>query len=388
MTDDNDVHVTAEAREHQDGFGKRENREVADHGGIVRDEQISRAMSIRSIHYDPTEADRPGAMPGQVQNLEKHEQIRMVEGTETFRKAMENGDIPSIKHIVGDTSKRADVSGIKAIGKIDELINGPAPVVVVLGEMGAGKTDFAGLLGQRWRALQGGESLVGSNIRSLQERDRWVDERGEVNDGWIPDYPTMMDWVKQDGNPLEHSQRPKLFIGDEFSSAASGTGAQGHETRKKMGPLVFKIRKYGGALIYIGHDESSIHPMLWRVGKVVKKVSQKKAIIADGVKNGQLTGIEGEIEGIPPTDWRFNTAEASDWSWSRSSDDGEPEMEEESVKMVSMWTMVNCREQGMSARETAEYVPYSHATVSNWLEEYDSGGEKADWVNNVEAAIA
>ncbi|SEQ02543.1 hypothetical protein SAMN04489841_1102 [Natrinema salaciae] len=27
-----------------------------------------------------------------------------------------------------------------------------------------------------------------------------------------------MEWGEQDGDPLEHSQRDKLFIGDEFSS--------------------------------------------------------------------------------------------------------------------------------------------------------------------------
>ncbi|MDF9747939.1 hypothetical protein [Natrinema salsiterrestre] len=56
-------------------------------------------------------------------------------------------------------------SGLKAIGKIDELINGPAPVIVVLGEMGAGKTDFACLLAQRWRTLHQENSLPGTNIR-------------------------------------------------------------------------------------------------------------------------------------------------------------------------------------------------------------------------------
>jgi len=42
----------------------------------------------------------------------------------------------------------------------------------------------------------------------------------------------------------------------------------------------------------------------------------------------------------------------------------------------------------MSARETAEFVPYSHATVSNWWQDIEDGGEKADWVYSVEQLIA
>ncbi|WP_137289507.1 hypothetical protein [Natronorubrum halophilum] len=388
MTDDNDLHVTAEAREHQEGYGQRENREIADHGGIVRDEQISRAMAVRSIHYDPTSADRPDKMPGQSKDLAKHEEIRMVEGTENFRRAMENGDMATIKHMVGDTSQRADISGLKAIGKVDELINSPAPVIVVLGEMGAGKTDFACLLAQRWRALHQENSLLGTNIQSLEEKNRWVDANGDVQDGWIGDYGTLMEWVEQDGDPLEHSQRDKLFIGDEFSSAASGTGKQGHETRKKMAPLVYKIRKYGGALIYIAHGERSIHPMLWRVGTIVKKVSQKKAVIADSIRNAQLADIEGEIEGVPPTDLRYNTKEASDWSWSSYGDETDEMAAGEAARKTAIWTAIRCKEEGMSNRETATYVPYSHQWVGTRWREYKDDGEHVDTLAKVEEVIA
>jgi len=388
MTDENDVHVTAEAREHQEGYGQRENREIADHGGIIRDEKVSRALSVRSIHYDPTEADRPDKMPGQAKDLQKHREIRMVEGTETFRKAMENGDIPTIKHMVGDTSKRPDVSGLKAIGKVDELINGPAPVVVVLGEMGAGKTDFACLLAQRWRALHQDDSLLGTNIRSLEAKNRWVDDDGDVQDGWIPDYGTLMEWVEQDGDPLEHSQRSKLFIGDEFSSAASGSGKQGYQTRQKMAPLVYKIRKYGGALIYIAHGERSIHPMLWRVGTIVKKTDKKTAVIADAVRNGQLADIEGEVEGVPPTDLRYNTKEASDWSWSQFGDETEDMEADEAAEKTAIWTAIRCKEDGMTDRETAQFVPYSHGWVNTRWNEYRKDGMHGDVLTKVEEVIA
>ncbi|USZ71997.1 hypothetical protein [Natronosalvus halobius] len=382
------LYTTAQAREHQEGYSDRENREIHDHGGIVRDEHVSRALSIRSVHYDPLEADRPDKMPGQCKDLRKHRDIRMVEGTETFRQALENGDIPTIKHMVGDTSQRADVSGMKAIGKVDNLIDGPAPVVVVLGEMGAGKTDFACLLAQRWRDLNRSDSLLGTNIQSLEEKNRWVDDDGDVQDGWIPDYGTLMEWVEQDGDPLEHSQRSKLFIGDEFSSSASGQGKQGYETRMKMAPLVYKIRKYGGALIYIAHGERSIHPMLWRVGTIVKKVSQKKAIIADSISNAKLADVQGEIEGIPPTDFRYNTKEASDWSWSRFGDETDEMNADEAARLTALWTVIRCKEEGMTNRETAKFVPYSHGWVGSRWREYRDDGEHVDAISKVNEVIA
>ena len=53
-----------------------------------------------------------------------------------------------------------------------------------------------------------------------------------------------------------------------------------------------------------------------------------------------------------------------------------------------MWTMKVCRDEGMSPYETEKFVPYSRTTVANWLEDYDDGGEKRDWVASVERAIA
>ena len=157
-----------------------------------------------------------------------------------------------------------------------------------------------------------------------------------------------------------------------------------------MGPTVFTIRKYGGGLISTGHDECGIHPMRSRHGTFVRKVSTEKAIVADRISNGSLVDVEEELEDAPPTDWRDIAKAESGWSWTRpeGESDGPALDEARSVKPVAMWAMVQCRNQGMSARETAASVPFNHATVSNWLTEYDDGGEKRDWVDNVEAAIA
>ncbi|MFC7115846.1 hypothetical protein ACFQH2_14045 [Natronoarchaeum sp. GCM10025703] len=387
MTDEQELFTAATFREYQEDFLERSNDDVHEHTGIVRDEKVSRALAIRATAYDPQETDRPDQMPAQSKDLRKHRAIRRVAGTETGREALENGDMATLKHLTGDTNQRADVSGIKAIGKVDDLITGPAPIIVLLGEMGAGKTDFAGLLGQRWDHHQPEDRLIGTNIQSLQEKTRWVDDDGDVRDGWIGDYGTLCEWVEQDGDPLDHAQRSKLFIGDEFSSAASGRGKQGYETAQKMAPLIYKIRKYGGAMIYIAHGERSIHPMMWRVGTIVKKTSKKKAVVADAIRGGQLADVEFEIDGIPPTDWRFNTKEASAWSWSEYGEETDEMDADEAARQTAIWTTIRCKEEGMANREVEKFVPYSREWVRTRWNEYHDEGKHSETLAKVEEVI-
>jgi hypothetical protein len=382
-----DPHIVAGYREHVEGYSGRDPDAYA-HTGLVKDASLSRFLAVVEQDYDPAEARDPEHVPGDARDTEVVENIRRMAATEQGRQAVVDNDMGALQYQQGNTDQRADVSGIKAIGKVDELIDGPAPVVVVIGEMGAGKSNFAGLLGQRWQT-KNPNGLVGTNIKSLREKSEWSDDRGRERDGYLPSFPKLKEWLRQDGDPLQHEQVPKLGILDELSSEADGSGKSGQLTRKLMGPLVFKVRKYGGALIVIAHDESSIHPLLWRVGVVVKKVSKKQAVIADRISGGQIRDVQGEIAGIPETDWRYNDKEASSWSWqSTSSDSDEPDVAESEVRKVSMWTIKQGMESGKSPRAIAENVPYSHQTVRNWWDEYQSGGEKREWVADVEAAIA
>ncbi|MFC4247246.1 hypothetical protein ACFOZ7_09590 [Natribaculum luteum] len=390
MSDEQDNYTVGGFREYQDNNHERDPDEVLPHSGFVRDEQIDRQLAVRAIHHDP---DRWNSKPAaDYLSVQKNRDILKAEGGHTARQALENGDTVTLKHYIGDPSQQADLAGIKAVTRLQEIVAGPAPVIVVLGEMGAGKSDFAGLLGQLRERWVDGDLLVGSNIRTLERNDDWVRDNGDVEDGWIPHYPLLEEWVAQDGDPVENAQRPKLFIGDEFSSAASGTGEDGHLVRKLMGPLVFKIRKYGGALIYIGHDESSIHPMLWRVGTIIKKVSKKRAVVADRISGGKLVDVDPRpLEGIPPTDWSMATEEASDWSWRapEGEDVDEEPLEKDDVKQVAMWTIKACVDEGMTPNQASKYVPFSNTTVYNWLEDYDEGDrEKRQWVETVEQVIA
>jgi hypothetical protein len=386
-SDGTDPHIVAGYREHIDGFSERD-PDAYSHTGLVEDAGLSRFLAVVEQEYDPGDCREAETMPGRADDLELVENIRRMAATEAGRQGLVDSDMTALQHQQGNTGQRADISGLKAIQQVDDLINGKAPVVVVLGEMGAGKSNFAGLLGQRY-VHKNPSALVGTNIKSLREKHDWTDSRGRERDGYLPSFPALKEWLQQDGNPLQHDQTPKLAILDELSSSASGSGKDGQLTRKLMGPLVFKVRKYGGALVVIAHDESSIHPLLWRLGIIVKKESPKKATVWERVTNGELRGKVGEFEGVPPTDWRYNDKEASSWSWQETSDDSdEPAVAETDVKKVSMWTIAQEMEAGKSPRAIADIVPYSHQTVRNWYEEYEDGGEKREWVSDVEAAIA
>jgi len=386
MSDDNDVYTPAQYREHQDGYGVRD-ADAAPHAGIVRDPLVSRYLAVQAEHYDPEKADDPSKMPGQARDLREVQKIRGIEATETARSALENGDMPTLKHLTGDQNQRADVSGIRAIGQVDDILTAPAPVIVILGEMGMGKTDLSGLLGQRKVALNDGKTLVASNIKTLRETDEWTDQDGETRDGWVRDFPSFKEWMEQDGDPVHNDQTHKLFIGDEFSVSAGGQGKQGYQTQQKLAKAIYLARKYRVTLIIIAHGPRSVHPLAWRVGTIIKKTSKKSAVIAERIKQDRIAGKIAEIDGIPPTDWRFDTADTAPWSWSRSADSDEDPEPDEVARNLAIWTVRECKHDGLSHRETARYVPYAKDWVGDRWQEIQNGQHQAA-IDTVEALTA
>ncbi len=168
MSDEQDNFTVGGFREYQDDNLERNPDEVLPHSGFVRDEQIDRQMTVRALHHDPDRWE--GKAAATYMDVQKNRDILRGEGSHTARDALENGDTLTLKHYIGDPSQQADLSGIKAITRLQEIVAGPAPVIVVLGEMGAGKTNLACLLLQLRDRWVDGDLLVGSNIRTLPKR--------------------------------------------------------------------------------------------------------------------------------------------------------------------------------------------------------------------------
>ncbi|GGK56687.1 hypothetical protein [Haloarcula sebkhae] len=386
MTDDgNDLYTPAQFREYQDGYGQRDPDEVHQHAGIVRDEKLSRYLSILETHYDPRHCDRPGKMPGQAKDLSHVREIVRIEGTETARRAMANGDMQSLKHFTGDAGQRADISGIKAIDQLRAQMTGPAPMFYEWAEPGTGKSNFACLLGQLWKEQHPPDALVASNIRTLEETDEWTDSDGDRRDGWLANYGELNEWLKQDGDPMHNEQVPKLFIFDEASSNAGGSGSDGYETKTKLGPLTYKIRKYGGSLIIIGHDGRDVHPLVRELGVCVHKEGLKEATFYEDVRNRKGVNPIFSVSGIPETDWRYDDKEPTTWSWSSGEDGGDEVDPADLSQKLAIYTVITAKqsEPDRPNHEIADFVPYSAEWVRQRWNEYQDDGKHRNVVGEV-----
>jgi hypothetical protein len=380
-----DPHIVASYREHIEGYHERD-PDAYPHTGTIRDGGLSRFVAVVEQEYDPArECADPGRMPGSADDLQMVQNVRRMEATEHGRRALKDGDMGTLQHQQGDTNQRADVSGMQAIGTLKSFMTGPAPMFYEWAEPGTGKTNFALLLGQLWKR-QFANGLVASNVRTLKETDNWEDTQGVERDGWLASFGELEEWMQQDGDPVDNEQTPKLFIFDEASSNAGGGGSDGYQTKQKMGPMAYKIRKYGGSLIVIGHDGKDVHPLIREMGVCVHKEDLKRATFYEDVKNRSGVGELASVEGIPETDWRYDDKEATAWSWRTH---GDEEMgPDEAAENVFLWQVRRHFEEGVSARKSAERVPYSRDWTSRryrWLKNDEFPHERADTVEELTA---
>jgi hypothetical protein len=367
---DADAFEPQKLREHLRGHG-HEPPDGHEAAGVVQDEQLSRFLSVLKREYDPTMADDSTAMPGRAEDLDLWQE--MVAGAESrrARESVRDGDVQTMRHVVGDVDQRPDISGIRAINDLKDMISGPAPMFYIWAEPGSGKTNFALFLAELWKRQQSGDAVLASNIRTLRETDDWVDSEGTTRDGWLSGFSELQEWIEMDGDPLDHSQRPKLFIFDEASSSAGGSGSAGYQTKQKMGPLAYKIRKYSGAMIVIGHDGKDVHPLIRELGTCIYKESKKEATFYNDVQNRSGVDEIMSVTNIPPTEYRYDDSEPTEWQWSDvDEDEYEPS---QAAKDSALWTAIRCKEEEMSNREAAQFLPFSHGWVGSRWREYQQG---------------
>jgi hypothetical protein len=309
--------ASAEVREYARGNKPEKPHDIHPHVGLAGDETVRRLLSHMAEHYDPERAAELGGvdvedMPSNVTETALYRAVLKKEGTETVTRAIHRGETQTQSFVVGDPASRSDISGLRAIDSLRDMITTPAPIIYIFGEPGSGKTSFGLLAAQMWKR-EHPDGELGSNIRTWEEADKWCPSYGSLR-SWLDEQLVEMD---SGGETLRDGAAPRLFVFDEASSHASGRGKVGHEAGAKLGPLVYKIRKANCGLIIIGHDGKDVHPAVRTLATVVQKFrgEVKKAELFEDVQNRQGVGHIMSLRGIPETDYSYDDKEATSWSW-------------------------------------------------------------------------
>ena len=363
----------SESRDFLEGKHERESH-IPEHPGEVSDREARQTLTAAYQAFERMARDGR-IRSSDYQHLTDHptfSDLRQAFASETLAQAVENGDAARVRHLVGSQEPQADVSGLRAIGKIDELVDRDPAMFYIFGQMGAGKTFLGSLLCQRWLELNpSGE--IASNIRTLDPAK------------WLNEWQAVDEWIREDEQTvLAGEMTPKLYFLDEGSSVASGRGKQGYETAQKLGRLTYKIRKFGGSLIIIGHDGKDVSPIIRELSIAVHKTGKKSAQFFQDVKERQgRDAITPDLTGIPlpDKDWQPNTYDQADFFWEEASQDPD-------ARDAAIYTAINGRDRGLSTREIAEFVPYSHEWVRKRWAEQTKTEKHAELLDRVEGATA
>lgn len=310
--------VSAELRETVNG-NKPQRLEAHKHTARAGDDLTRKLLSYLVTHYDPHVAAaqydeiEPQDMPSQADACRLFRDVLGIEETETLSRAVHQGDVQTQSAAVGDPAAQSDISGLKAIQELIDLLAIPAPIIYIFGEPGSGKTNFALLLAQLWQREQGDDATIGSNIRTWEEADEWHPSYGSLRSRL--DEQTKQ--LPEGGITAHEDASPYLFVFDEASSHASGRGEDGYEAGMKLGPLVYKIRKAQAGLVIIGHDGKDVHPAVRTLATVVERYrgEVKKATVYEDVVERQGRNEIMSLTGIPQTDMVYDDKEATSWEW-------------------------------------------------------------------------
>jgi hypothetical protein len=309
-----------EAREYV--LGNRQNRpdDVLPHTGVIGDKQIREFLTMCQIHFDPNKADIDVA---QFKDTKLYQMLVKRYGTETLTNAIK-GDNPQVQSFfVGNPGDKSDISGMHAIDNMRTIVGKEAPIIYIWGPPGSGKTNFAILLAQMWKRYHNENGLIGTNIKTLEQKDVWIEQWHKLKK-WLTDNITD---IQGGGETLEEDATNKLYIFDEASTHANASGKEGWETRSKLSPMVYKIRKAGAGLIIIGHDGKDVDPSVRTLATCIQKFkdNKKKARFFDDVK--ERKGFDeysfSPLKNIPQTDWYYDDKEATSFQWTESEDDEE-----------------------------------------------------------------
>ncbi|MFP8952414.1 ATP-binding protein [Natrialbaceae archaeon A-arb3/5] len=367
--------AASESKDWKDGRHKRENRHVADHGGIVKDSQTRRHLTVLRRVYERAYSREwiDSEWPDELEETDLYQDRMRYHETETFSDRLDRGELAKVRHHVGSQSDEIDVSGWHDIERIRDIVSDRHLRLYEYGEPGSGKTSAGCLAARHWLEQQReqghDDAYIITNIRTLAGEDEsiiWVDNWADLKERVYAD----MDDV------LQENVSPVLFLFDEASSQASGGGKDGWETGQKLATLVYKIRKFGGAIIIIGHDGKDLHPAVRELCIVLHKASKKQARFYETITNrNPKQPITPEIEGWPDSKWTPNDKDPAPWSWSDGQGDDSPADEnhiarEDAFRELAIWTVIQ-------AKTCSDGDPPSNADVAN---QHLYGSYSPEWV--------
>ncbi len=388
--------VSAELSETLRG-NKPQSLDAYEHTGLVGDDLIRQLLSHIETHYDPIVAAEqyddlePADMPSTAEATDLFRKLLGIEETETLTRAIHQGDVQTQSAAVGDPAAQSDISGLKAIQELIDLLAVPAPIIYIFGEPGSGKTNFALLLAQLWQREQGDDATLGSNIRTWKEADEWHPSYGSLRSRL--DKQTRE--IEGGGITARDDAEPYLFVFDEASSHASGRGEDGYEAGQKLGPLVYKIRKARAGLVIIGHDGKDVHPAVRTMADVVQRYrgEVKRATVYEDVENRQGVNQIMALSGIPETDMRYDDKEATSWSWDGYASD-EERLEEQALEQARdmaedlvdeeirklAWRLDTAEYLDLEQDEIGRVLGFTQQWVSKWSKHYERehGDAQAD----------
>jgi len=322
------AHLREAARGH-----KPEEVESFKHVGLSDDETVRALLSHLAAHYQPRAADRP--MPADVTETKLWQILVGKESTETLTRAIREGRLDQMSYAVGDPAVRSDVSGLKAVERIERIMDKEASILYIYGEPGSGKTNIALLLAQVWGRLQDRHSEkweLASNIRSFKAQNAWIERYSEL-ESWAKEYVDEGD----DGQDTLVDDAPrKLYIFDEASSHAVGIGEKGFKAGTLLGPLVKTIRKGNCGIIIIGHDGNDVHPAVRELAQVCERYvgNKKRASFYQSIRRRKNDNLIVDVKGVPQTDYQYDDKEDTRFVWDIDESDPDDDFGPEEVESI------------------------------------------------------
>ncbi|SNR49748.1 ATP-binding protein [Halorubrum vacuolatum] len=171
--------------------------------------------------------------------------------------------------------------------------------IYLIGEQGAGKTDFALLIAEVWLLVHPKGRIV-TNIKSAaKSNERFV---------YTPNQDALDQWLQDHNHPF-------LFVFDEANKHASGIG--GEEVIEQLYPLLTLIRKHEGNIIIIGHTSKDIHGWVRELCDFIIKEGKKTARVYEDNEDGEGKHLKRALRAIPKTTFEYDSLnDEGEWSWS------------------------------------------------------------------------